>query len=368
MSTITTIAGSDKIKDSRAVINTNFENLNTDKVEKDNVLEKDNTTVFVPTADYHPATKKYVDDTIPSIPVTSVAGKTGAVLLVKADVGLGNVDNTSDVNKPISTATQAALDGKQASMGSDDNYVTDAEKVIIGNTSGSNTGDQDLSALALKSNVLEKNNTTSFTPDADYEPATKKYVDDNIPNVPVSSVAGKTGVVTLVKADVGLGNVDNTTDAGKPISSATQSALDGKQASMGSDDNYVTDAEKIVIGNTSGTNTGDQEIPVKATGTELDTGTDDTKFATAKALVDSKYMKNDESVTLTNKVIDGDNNTIQNVPAAAIKAGSLVAEMVASDHGAAGTDQLVNVCYGTSATPPTANTTTIGTLYIQYTA
>jgi len=44
--------------------------------------------------------------------VTSVAGKTGAVTLVKADVGLSNVDNTSDLNKPISTATQTALDGK----------------------------------------------------------------------------------------------------------------------------------------------------------------------------------------------------------------------------------------------------------------
>ena len=30
----------------------------------------------------------------------------------KADVGLGNCDNTSDTNKPISTATQTALDGK----------------------------------------------------------------------------------------------------------------------------------------------------------------------------------------------------------------------------------------------------------------
>ena len=44
--------------------------------------------------------------------VDSVAGKTGVVTLVKADVGLGNVDNTSDINKPISTATQNALDLK----------------------------------------------------------------------------------------------------------------------------------------------------------------------------------------------------------------------------------------------------------------
>jgi hypothetical protein len=49
-----------------------------------------------------------------SVPVSSVAGKTGAVALVKADVGLGNVDNTSDLSKPISTATQTALDGKSA--------------------------------------------------------------------------------------------------------------------------------------------------------------------------------------------------------------------------------------------------------------
>ncbi|MFC0282398.1 hypothetical protein ACFFJB_01995 [Camelimonas abortus] len=32
--------------------------------------------------------------------------------LTKADVGLGNVDNTSDLAKPVSSATQAALNGK----------------------------------------------------------------------------------------------------------------------------------------------------------------------------------------------------------------------------------------------------------------
>lgn len=37
--------------------------------------------------------------------------------LTKSDVGLGNVDNTSDANKPISTATQTALDGKVAKAG-----------------------------------------------------------------------------------------------------------------------------------------------------------------------------------------------------------------------------------------------------------
>lgn len=49
---------------------------------------------------------------------------------------------------------------------------------------------------------------------------------------PVVSVAGRTGAVTLAKSDVGLGNADNTSDAGKPISTATQSALDGKAAAV----------------------------------------------------------------------------------------------------------------------------------------
>ncbi len=44
--------------------------------------------------------------------VTSVNGRTGAVVVTKTDVGLGNADNTSDANKPISTATQTALNLK----------------------------------------------------------------------------------------------------------------------------------------------------------------------------------------------------------------------------------------------------------------
>ena len=45
-----------------------------------------------------------VDNTDPQNPIIEPT--------TKADIGLGNVDNTSDVNKPISTATQTALNGK----------------------------------------------------------------------------------------------------------------------------------------------------------------------------------------------------------------------------------------------------------------
>jgi hypothetical protein len=48
----------------------------------------------------------------PTDVVTSVNGKNGVITLGKADVGLGNVNNTADADKPISTATQAALDNK----------------------------------------------------------------------------------------------------------------------------------------------------------------------------------------------------------------------------------------------------------------
>lgn len=48
--------------------------------------------------------------------VTSVAGKTGVVTLDKADVGLSNVDNTSDANKPVSTAQAASIATKQDTL------------------------------------------------------------------------------------------------------------------------------------------------------------------------------------------------------------------------------------------------------------
>lgn len=66
--------------------------------------------------------------------VTSVAGKTGTVTLDKTDVSLGNVDNTADLNKPISTATQAALDGKvdkEDGKGLSSNDFTDAYKSYL---------------------------------------------------------------------------------------------------------------------------------------------------------------------------------------------------------------------------------------------
>ena len=71
--------------------------------------------------------------------------------LVKGDLGLGNVDNTTDLNKPISTATQSALDGK----------VTDA--IVNGVTTVAPSQNAVFDALALKQNnfILGKKGNAS---------------------------------------------------------------------------------------------------------------------------------------------------------------------------------------------------------------
>ncbi len=74
--------------------------------------------------------------------VTSVAGKTGAVTLDKADVGLGNVDNTADLDKPISTAAQSALDTKVDKVTgkglSTNDYTTEEKTKLAGIETGAN--------------------------------------------------------------------------------------------------------------------------------------------------------------------------------------------------------------------------------------
>ena len=70
--------------------------------------------------------------------VTGVKGnsestyRTGNVNITKANIWLGNVDNTSDANKPVSTATQNALNQKQDSLVSWTNIKTVNWNSILG--------------------------------------------------------------------------------------------------------------------------------------------------------------------------------------------------------------------------------------------
>jgi hypothetical protein len=68
--------------------------------------------------------------------VQTSLGKADSALqsATKSTVGLANVDNTSDLSKPISTATQTALDAKLASSGLDA-----ATAALIGTSSSTTT-------------------------------------------------------------------------------------------------------------------------------------------------------------------------------------------------------------------------------------
>jgi hypothetical protein len=76
----------------------------------------DTNTTYILAAEPASTLANWVPLLTPTDAVSSVAGKTGAVTLVKGDVGLGSVDNTSDLAKPLSTAATTALSGKAATV------------------------------------------------------------------------------------------------------------------------------------------------------------------------------------------------------------------------------------------------------------
>jgi hypothetical protein len=224
-------------------------------------------------------------------------------MVTAAQVGLGNVDNTTDLLKPISTATQTALNSKVddsqvltnvpagavftdtvyslpvasptvlGGVKAGTNIAIDGNGVISANdtsvafteitgkpTTLTGYGVTDAINVSQKGVVngvatLDENGLVPATQLPSYVddvlefatlsvfPVTgvsgKIYVDTAtnktyrwsgtvyiyITSGAVDSVAGKTGIVTLVKGDVGLGSADNTSDANKPVSTAQASAI-----------------------------------------------------------------------------------------------------------------------------------------------
>lgn len=143
--------------------------------------------------------------------VTSVAGKQGAVVLVKADVGLSNVDNTADSAKPVSTAQQTALNAKE-------------NTIAAGTTSQYYRGDKTWQTHDKASVGLSNVDNTS---DANKPVSSATQTALNLKaNLASPTFTGTVGGIT--KSMVGLSNVDNTADSAKPVSTAMQTALNGK--------------------------------------------------------------------------------------------------------------------------------------------
>ena len=222
------------------------------------------------------ATQAALDDKADADDLTSHTGNTSNPHNVtKAQVGLGNVDNTSDLNKPISTATQTALNAKQDKLTAGTNITinsntisTPAAKVTF-NDSGTET-----SVTELKINKLTQAEYDAITPsdtelyyitDADaitidsaLSSTSTNPVQNKVINTALNTKANQSDLTShtgntsnphnVTKAQVGLGNVDNTSDLSKPISTATQTALDNKVSK-------VTTASKVYGTDASGNQT-----------------------------------------------------------------------------------------------------------------
>ena len=148
--------------------------------------------------------------------------------ITKSMVGLNNVDNTSDANKPVSTATQTALNLKQDTL-----TLT---------TTGS-SGAATLTGATLNIPQYSGGGSTSWgaitgtlSSQTDLQTALDSKVNENA----AITGATKTKITYDTKGLVTSGADATTAD----IADSTNKR-------------YVTDANLTVIGNTSGTNTGD---------------------------------------------------------------------------------------------------------------
>jgi len=192
----------------------------------------------------------------------------------KTMVGLGNVDNTSDANKPVSTAAQTALDLKAplaspaltgtptaptAAANTDTTQIATTAFVktaVAALVDGAPALLDTLNELAFAINDDANFATTLTTsvgtkvskagdtmtgllvlsadPSANLGAATKQYVDTAESDaVTAAGTAADTkvanAVAALTKSSVGLANVDNTSDANKPVSTAQATAIAAAQ-------------------------------------------------------------------------------------------------------------------------------------------
>ena len=126
---------------------------------------------------------------------THIGDTTNPHVVTATQLSLGNVDNTSDANKPVSTATQTALNLKVTSVAGKTGVVT--------------LNMADLSETA-SGKILTSTERAQITDGVVHR-------------------ADTVNPHAVTKAQVSLSNADNTSDANKPISTLTQAALNLKE-------------------------------------------------------------------------------------------------------------------------------------------
>ena len=147
--------------------------------------------------------------------------------VTKDQIGLGNVDDTSDLDKPVSTATQTELDKINSNLNNHNSdttvHITSTERT---NWNAAKTH-ADSAHARTDATKVEKSSTNGNIKINDTETVVYTHPSGTNPH-------GTT------KSDIGLGNVDNTSDLNKPVSTAQQTAINTAYANS----NKYTD-EKI---------------------------------------------------------------------------------------------------------------------------
>lgn len=158
-----------------------------------NFLKKTNTTAYTPTANYHPATKKYVDEkavTFKAFPQEFDTTHSTQTFLTSIEnqslpVGMAYLGQVSLSDMPEDVSVQAEVEVYVYPQNVIYCVMRSAEvspyqwECNSYEYRGWEAIDKTAKDYA-DTNFLKKNNTTAYTPTGNYNPATKKYVDDAI--------------------------------------------------------------------------------------------------------------------------------------------------------------------------------------------
>lgn len=162
--------------------------------------------------------------------------------VTKSQVGLGNVPNVDATNPAnivqtssyrfVTDTEKSTWNGKQDALGFTPENVSNKESLTL-DTSSTKYPSNNLVKTYVDAGLSGKENTgvasslvSAHVAAADPHP---QYETSAEAQAKVNAHANRTdNPHSVTKTQVGLGNVDNTSDLNKPISTATQTALNGK--------------------------------------------------------------------------------------------------------------------------------------------